>query len=65
MIQSWLGNRKIRNIIPIGDIVEVLHQNFCPPEMIEKYLDLVDDIEYRLQLAKDFQMLKYAADVSY
>ncbi|KPM04376.1 spermatogenesis-defective protein 39-like protein, partial [Sarcoptes scabiei] len=61
--KSWLGNRKIRNIIPIGDIVEVLHQNFCPPEMIEKYLDLVDDIEYRLQLAKDFQMLKYAADI--
>lgn len=32
--------------------------------MLEKYLDLVDDIEKRLQLAKEFQMNKYAADVS-
>ncbi|OTF70646.1 hypothetical protein BLA29_003010 [Euroglyphus maynei] len=31
--------------------------------MLEKYLDLVDDVENRLQLAKEFHMTKYAADI--
>ncbi|KAH9414895.1 spermatogenesis-defective protein 39 [Dermatophagoides pteronyssinus] len=62
--KSWLGSRKIRrNIIPIVDIVEILQKNSAPKEMLEKYLDLVDDIEKRLQLAKEFQMNKYAADI--
>lgn len=62
--KSWLGSRKIRNIVPIIDVVEVLYQNSSPIEMLEKYLELVDNVERKLQLAKQFHMNKYAADVS-
>lgn len=32
--------------------------------MLEKYLELVDDVERRLQLAKEHLMNKFAADVN-
>lgn len=50
--------------MPIIDVVEVLYQNSSPIEMLEKYLELVDNVERKLQLAKQFHMNKYAADVS-
>lgn len=31
--------------------------------MLEKYLELVDNVELRLQLAKEFLLTKFAADV--
>lgn len=33
-------------------------------EMLEKYVDLLDDTELKLQLAKEFRLTKLAADVS-
>ncbi|KAJ6222958.1 hypothetical protein RDWZM_001503 [Blomia tropicalis] len=61
--KSWLGNRKIKNSIPIDELVRVLFHNSAPLEMLEKYLELVDDVERKLQLAKELLMTKFAADI--
>ena len=63
-VQSWLGSRKIKNCIPIEDIVGVLYRHSAPPEMLEKYLELIEDTERRLALAKELLMVKFAADVN-
>lgn len=62
-LQSWLGSRKIKNSIPIEDIIGVLYRHSAPPEMLEKYLELIEDTERRLALAKELLMVKFAADV--
>lgn len=61
--KSWLGSRKIKNCIPIEDIVGVLYRHSAPPEMLEKYLELIEDTERRLALAKELLMVKFAADI--
>lgn len=42
----------------------MLYRHSAPPEMLEKYLELIEDTERRLALAKELLMVKFAADVS-
>lgn len=53
--KSWLGKAKLRCCIGFDRAVEVLVTMKAPPEMFEKYLQLVDDTEKRLALAKRYK----------
>ncbi|XP_064483830.1 spermatogenesis-defective protein 39 homolog isoform X3 [Ornithodoros turicata] len=50
--KSWLGKSKMRCCIGFDRAVQVLMTMKAPPEVFEKYLQLVDDTDKRLALAK-------------
>lgn len=50
--KSWLGKSKMRCCIGFDRAVEILAKAHAPPEVFEKYLQMVDDAEKRLTLAK-------------
>lgn len=50
--KSWLGKSKMRCCIGFDKAVEILAKAHAPPEVFERYLQMVDDSEKRLTLAK-------------
>ncbi|XP_077537373.1 spermatogenesis-defective protein 39 homolog isoform X2 [Haemaphysalis longicornis] len=50
--KSWLGKSKMRCCIGFDKAVEILAKAHAPPEVFEKYLQMVDDAEKRYALAK-------------
>ncbi|XP_077537297.1 spermatogenesis-defective protein 39 homolog isoform X2 [Haemaphysalis longicornis] len=49
---SWLGKSKMRCCIGFDKAVEILAKAHAPPEVFERYLQMVDDAEKRYALAK-------------
>ncbi|KAH8028193.1 hypothetical protein HPB51_014148 [Rhipicephalus microplus] len=52
VFNSWLGKSKMRCCIGFDKAVEILAKAHAPPEVFERYLQMVDDSEKRLTLAK-------------
>lgn len=50
--KGWFGGKKMKAAIGFEKVVEILHRFQAPPEILDKYLDLVDDLEVRLNLSK-------------
>ena len=50
--------------LPIEDVLKILYKNSAPPEVLEKYLKYIDNIERRLELSKNMHCFRMAIDVS-
>lgn len=60
--KSWLGKSKMRCCIGFDKAVEVLAKAQAPPEVFERYLQLVDDTDRRLSLATQYKCHRVAID---
>ncbi|OAD58023.1 Spermatogenesis-defective protein 39 like protein [Eufriesea mexicana] len=63
LTKGWLGSKKLQIHLPIEDVVKILHKNKAPPEILEKYLKYVDNIERRLELSKNMHCFRVAIDI--
>ncbi|KAK2579347.1 hypothetical protein KPH14_008298 [Odynerus spinipes] len=63
LTKGWLGNKKLQTLLPIEDIVKLLHKAQAPLNVLEKYLRYTDNIEKRLELAKSFNCYRIAIDI--
>ncbi|KOX71731.1 Spermatogenesis-defective protein 39 like protein [Melipona quadrifasciata] len=45
------------------NVLKILYKNSAPPEVLEKYLKYVDNIERRLELSKNMQCFRMAIDI--
>lgn len=54
----------MKSHIPIEKVISILKKNGAPNEILMKYLELVDDSETKISLAKDMSLHKIAIDVS-
>ncbi|XP_014673828.1 PREDICTED: spermatogenesis-defective protein 39 homolog [Priapulus caudatus] len=50
--KSWFGHHKMKSPVSFDRVVDVLFRTGAPPEVIDKYLRLVDGIEQRLTIAR-------------
>uniref|UniRef100_A0A6B0VBJ8 Putative golgin subfamily protein a member 5 n=1 Tax=Ixodes ricinus TaxID=34613 RepID=A0A6B0VBJ8_IXORI len=62
LFNSWLGKSKMRCCIGFDKAVEVLAKAQAPPEVFERYLQLVDDTDRRLSLATQYKCHRVAID---
>ncbi|XP_035826310.1 spermatogenesis-defective protein 39 homolog isoform X2 [Aplysia californica] len=60
--KGWFGGTKMKSVIGFDKIVNILHRNSAPPEILEKYLSLIDDVETRIELAKKVSCHKAIMD---
>lgn len=63
LTKGWLGSKKLQIYLPIEDVLKILHNNNAPSEVLEKYLKYVDNIERRLELAKNMHCFRIAIDI--
>lgn len=53
--QTLLGGKRLKPIIPFVEVVKILHRHEAPADLIIKFLNLIEDGELKLQLAKEFK----------
>ncbi|XP_076763004.1 spermatogenesis-defective protein 39 homolog isoform X2 [Xylocopa sonorina] len=63
LTKGWLGSKKLQIHLPIEDVLKVLHKNNAPSDVLEKYLKYVDNVERRLELAKNMHCFRIAIDI--
>ncbi|XP_043515403.1 spermatogenesis-defective protein 39 homolog [Frieseomelitta varia] len=63
LTKGWLGSKKLQIYLPIEDVLKILYKNSAPPEVLEKYLKYVDNIERRLELSKNMHCFRMAIDI--
>jgi len=54
----------MKSCIPFDKVILVLKKNEAPQDLLERYLELIDDNEVKYNLAKDLKLIKIAIDVS-
>ncbi len=52
MTKGWLGGRKTKSVVAADGVVRILHASGAPPDVLQQYLELVDDVEEREALAR-------------
>ncbi|XP_070181966.1 spermatogenesis-defective protein 39 homolog isoform X2 [Littorina saxatilis] len=50
--KGWFGGKKLKAAIGFGKVVDILHRFQAPHDILAKYLELVEDLDTRLTLAK-------------
>ncbi|KAK7487131.1 hypothetical protein BaRGS_00021626 [Batillaria attramentaria] len=50
--KGWFGGKKMKAAIGFDKVVEILYKFQAPPDILTKYLELVDDLETRLNLSR-------------
>ncbi|XP_078043042.1 spermatogenesis-defective protein 39 homolog isoform X2 [Augochlora pura] len=63
LTKGWLGSKKLQLHLPIEDVIKILYKNKAPIPMLEKYLKHVDNIEKRLELAKNMHCFRIVIDI--
>ena len=63
LTKGWLGGRKVRGDIDLGQVVKLLHNHGATPEVLQVFLSLVDPLEEREHLAKKFGVHTVVIDV--
>lgn len=63
LTKGWLGSKKLQTSLLIEDILKTIHKVSAPPEILEKYLKFVDNVEKRLELAKEMRCYRIAIDI--
>ncbi|KZC13424.1 PREDICTED: spermatogenesis-defective protein 39 homolog [Dufourea novaeangliae] len=63
LTKGWLGSKKLQTYLPIEDVLKILHKNHAPSDVLEEYLKYVDNIERRLELAKNMHCFRVAIDI--
>ncbi|KAL5008167.1 hypothetical protein ScPMuIL_013748 [Solemya velum] len=60
--KGWFGSTKLRAAIGFDKVADILNSTNTPPEIIGKYLRLVDDTNLRLNLAKRMKCHEIVVD---
>nr|XP_020758313.1 spermatogenesis-defective protein 39 homolog [Odocoileus virginianus texanus] len=55
LFQNWLGYTKKRAPIGFHRVVEILHRNNAPVQILQEYVNLVEDVDTKLNLATKFK----------
>ena len=50
--KGWLGGRKTKAVVAADGVVRVLSSHAAPPDVLQPYLELVDDVEERESLGR-------------
>ncbi|XP_052768108.1 spermatogenesis-defective protein 39 homolog [Mya arenaria] len=53
--KGWFGGTKMKSVIGFHPVTSTLHRNGAPPEVLGKYLMLIDDVDRRLEQAHKLQ----------
>ncbi|EHB04786.1 hypothetical protein GW7_03497 [Heterocephalus glaber] len=53
--KNWLGYTKKRAPIGFHRVVEILHKNSAPVQILQEYVSLVEDVDTKLNLATKFK----------
>lgn len=53
--KNWLGHTKKRAPIGFHRVVEILHKNSAPIQILQEYVNLVEDVDTKLNLAIKFK----------
>ncbi|XP_043776272.1 spermatogenesis-defective protein 39 homolog isoform X1 [Cervus elaphus] len=53
--KNWLGYTKKRAPIGFHRVVEILHKNNAPVQILQEYVNLVEDVDTKLNLATKFK----------
>lgn len=53
--KNWLGHTKKRAPIGFHRVVEILHKNSAPIQVLQEYVSLVEDVDTKLNLATKFK----------
>ncbi|XP_075388095.1 spermatogenesis-defective protein 39 homolog isoform X2 [Tenrec ecaudatus] len=53
--KNWLGYTKKRAPIGFHRVVEILHKNNAPVQILQEYVNLVEDVDVKLNLATKFK----------
>ncbi|KAK2104516.1 spermatogenesis-defective protein 39 [Saguinus oedipus] len=53
--RNWLGYTKKRAPIGFHRVVEILHKNNAPVQILQEYVNLVEDVDTKLNLATKFK----------
>jgi hypothetical protein len=54
----------MKSCIPFDKVLLVLKKNEAPQELLERYVELIDDLEVKFDLAKELKLTSIAIDVS-
>ncbi|CAG2161178.1 unnamed protein product [Oppiella nova] len=60
--KSWLGNKRLKCCIGFDKVVLLLHRNGAPLEVLNKYLQTIDNLDTKFNLAKEMKHLELAID---
>ncbi|KAH9496174.1 spermatogenesis-defective protein 39 [Bulinus truncatus] len=60
--KGWFGGTKMKAVIGFDKVVNILHKNNAPPDILDKYLAMIDSLDQRLNLAKKVQCPKTIVD---
>ncbi|XP_033327898.1 spermatogenesis-defective protein 39 homolog [Megalopta genalis] len=63
LTKGWLGSKKLQLHLPIEDVIKILYKNKAPTHILEKYLKHVDNVEKRLELAKNMHCFRIVIDI--
>ncbi|EPY81322.1 spermatogenesis-defective protein 39 isoform 1-like protein [Camelus ferus] len=53
--KNWLGYTKKRAPVGFHRVVEILHKNSAPVQILQEYVNLVEDVDTKLNLATKFK----------
>ena len=60
---GWLGGRKAKGSIDVAQVVKLLHSNGATADVLQVFLNLVDPLEERENIAKKFGVHTIVVDV--
>ncbi|ESO86407.1 hypothetical protein LOTGIDRAFT_129312 [Lottia gigantea] len=61
--KGWFGSTKMKSAIGFDKVVEILHKNNAPSEMLKIYIAFIDDMDLRLETAQKYHCHKAVIDV--
>ncbi|GFG32980.1 hypothetical protein Cfor_09872 [Coptotermes formosanus] len=62
--KSWMGGKKLKAALPMEQVVMQLHAHGAPRDILNKYLDLIDNVDKRVKLEQKLQSNKVFVDVN-
>ncbi|XP_066995521.2 spermatogenesis-defective protein 39 homolog [Anabrus simplex] len=61
--KSWLGGKKLKAVVPMEEVVRLLHAHQAPAAVLMKYLLLIENPEKQVALVHKLQCHKVAIDL--
>lgn len=61
--KGWLGGKKLKSIISVERIACELHKHGVPNSVLAQFLEVIDNLDKRLELAKKLSCYKVVIDV--
>ena len=65
MSQGWMGNKRVTTGLPLDELVVQLHKLDAPVNILTQYLDLINNVDKKLETAKKVHCHRTIIDVSH